>query len=445
MQAVAPGASGNILTSDGTTWTSSAAGSSLDGRTNDATTAPNCSTALGSGAAGTSTAAGLTAIGFQAGGSTAAATNSNSIYIGDKAGLCAEGCRNVAIGWCSLLNGSCNLAIHNVAVGAYAMSRLSGMSGFANTVVGSCAGRCMSTGNSNTAVGFCSLRCTTSGVGNVGIGAAPLQCHTTGDYNIAIGSGAGRLVTTGNDNIAIGRISLYCTSTLAPPSSNIAIGASAGQCVDCGSSNILIGGTAGSRIRNGCHNVALGVLAMGNGRCDGGCNTAVGYQAGSSCSTGVAAGCNNVALGYNAGRSRLFQSDNSSGGFVDMNTPTVLCDHIIMGNKAHTCAMIQIGWTTVSDCRDKSCFKEVPHGLDFVNALKPTEYQFKKSRDSEETDGITRYGFLAQDVLGLEGDSPVVANATDPEKLKYTEAHMVPVLVKAIQELSAEVKRLKES
>ena len=126
-----------------------------------------------------------------------------------------------------------------------------------------------------------------------------------------------------------------------------------------------------------------------------------------------------------------------------MNTPTVLCHHIIMGNVAHTCAMIQIGWTTVSDCRDKSCFKEVPHGLDFVNALKPTEYQFKKSRDSEETDGVTRYGFLAQDVIALEGDSPVVASATDPDKLKYTEAHMIPILVKAIQELSAEVKRLK--
>ena len=132
-------------------------------------------------------------------------------------------------------------------------------------------------------------------------------------------------------------------------------------------------------------------------------------------------------------------------GFVDMGTPTTLCHHIIMGNVAHTCAMIQIGLTTVSDCRDKSCFKEVPHGLDFVNALKPTEYQFKKSRDSEETDGVTRYGFLAQDVIALEGDSPVVASATDPDKLKYTEAHMVPILVKAIQELSAEVKRLKES
>jgi hypothetical protein len=115
-----------------------------------------------------------------------------------------------------------------------------------------------------------------------------------------------------------------------------------------------------------------------------------------------------------------------------------------MGNDAHTCALIKVAWTATSDCRDKTCFKPLDHGLDFVRALKPTEYQFKKGgRDSVETDGKRRYGFLAQDILPLEGDAPVIISADNPEKLQYTESHLIPILVKAVQELTAEVDRLR--
>jgi len=116
-----------------------------------------------------------------------------------------------------------------------------------------------------------------------------------------------------------------------------------------------------------------------------------------------------------------------------------------MGNDLHTCAQIKIAWTATSDCRDKTDFKELTHGLDFVRALKPTEYQFKKDRNSDEADGKKRYGFLAQDILPLEGDSPVIISADDPDKLQYTEAHLIPVLVKAIQELTAKVEKLENA
>jgi len=114
-----------------------------------------------------------------------------------------------------------------------------------------------------------------------------------------------------------------------------------------------------------------------------------------------------------------------------------------MGNDDHTCAQIKIAWTATSDCRDKTCFRPIAHGLDFVRALKPTEYQFKQGgRDSDKTDGKRRYGFLAQEVLPLEGDDPVIISADNPDKLQYTEAHLIPVLVKAIQELTAQVETL---
>jgi hypothetical protein len=55
-----------------------------------------------------------------------------------------------------------------------------------------------------------------------------------------------------------------------------------------------------------------------------------------------------------------------------------------------------------------------------------------------------RYGFLAQDILALEGDNPVIIDNEKPDHLKYNGESLVPVLVKAIQELKAEVDSLKQ-
>jgi hypothetical protein len=116
-----------------------------------------------------------------------------------------------------------------------------------------------------------------------------------------------------------------------------------------------------------------------------------------------------------------------------------------MGNNSSTNAYIKIGWTVTSDARDKTNFASVPVGLEFVNALKPTAYQFKKDRDNDEVaEGArVRYGFLAQDILALEGGTPVIIDNIDEDNLKFNESSLIPVLVKAIQELSAEVAALK--
>ena len=53
-----------------------------------------------------------------------------------------------------------------------------------------------------------------------------------------------------------------------------------------------------------------------------------------------------------------------------------------------------------------------------------------------------RYGFLAQDILALEGDNPVIIDTEFENCLKYKGEHLVPVLVNAIKELTARVKEL---
>ena len=49
-----------------------------------------------------------------------------------------------------------------------------------------------------------------------------------------------------------------------------------------------------------------------------------------------------------------------------------------------------------------------------------------------------RYGFKAQEILALEGANPVIIDNEDSEKLRMTDTYMIPILVKAIQELKAE-------
>jgi hypothetical protein len=66
----------------------------------------------------------------------------------------------------------------------------------------------------------------------------------------------------------------------------------------------------------------------------------------------------------------------------------------------------------------------------------------RKDRGSDEKSGPQHYGFVAQDVMALEGDNPVIIDNETPEHLKYKGEHLVPVLVNAIQELSAKVTAL---
>ena len=113
-----------------------------------------------------------------------------------------------------------------------------------------------------------------------------------------------------------------------------------------------------------------------------------------------------------------------------------------MGSTSVTNAYIQVAWTVVSDARDKTNFAPVPHGLSFLNALKPTAYQYTEDRESSTPNGPVRYGFLAQDILELEGADSVIIDSEDPDKLRYNGEALVPVLVNAVQELSAMVEAL---
>jgi hypothetical protein len=117
-------------------------------------------------------------------------------------------------------------------------------------------------------------------------------------------------------------------------------------------------------------------------------------------------------------------------------------DRFVLGHNNITNIYQKVASTITSDERDKIDFGVVPHGLDFVNKLKPKSFWFRRDRDSDEKDGCQHYGFVAQDIAALEGDNPVIIDTEEEHHLKYKGEHLVPVLVKAIQELSAKVTAL---
>ena len=123
---------------------------------------------------------------------------------------------------------------------------------------------------------------------------------------------------------------------------------------------------------------------------------------------------------------------------------TTNSNEIVIGNNSVVGAYVRVAWTTGSDKRDKINFSDVPHGLDFVNKLKPTSYDLRKERDSDETIGERKYGFIAQEILELEGDNPVIIDNSDENKLALQDSNLIPILVNAIKELKAEIDELKK-
>jgi hypothetical protein len=168
-------------------------------------------------------------------------------------------------------------------------------------------------------------------------------------------------------------------------------------------------------------------------------NTAFGYNALQNNTTGIS----NVALGFSSLDSNTTGSGNtainprnSAGTYAPVFNPSSANDRFCMGSTGVTNAYVQVAWTVVSDARDKTDFAPVPHGLDFVSKLQPTAYRYKQSREDTEGHGPVRYGFKAQEVLALEGDTPVIVDAEDLEKLRFNDQSMIAVLVNALKELN---------
>ena len=207
------------------------------------------------------------------------------------------------------------------------------------------------------------------------------------------------------------------------------MGSLAGDAITTASDNTFIGGKAGGANTTGYR------------------NTSVGLDAGSVVTTGA----NNVLIG------------NSAGTSASPSTVTTGDNQIVLGDNNITHAHIKVDWTVSSDMRDKTDVTDLETGLEFINQLKPKTYRWDQRSDysldkAVVPDGTHKkdqldIGFMAQEVEALEvqfgfdpSDKKNVLSTMSEDGtncgIKYSK--FVPMLVKAIQELSAEVEQLKE-
>ena len=203
------------------------------------------------------------------------------------------------------------------------------------------------------------------------------------------------------------------------------------------------GALAASTLNTELNNTALGCKALLN--CSGDDNTAVGHAALQSI-TGHTAN-NNTAIGQNAGfgmtgsENCIFIGRASTG-----STPTAT-NEITLGNSFNTvlrCAVTTI--TSLSDARDKKEITELSAGLNFVKTLKPVEFVWD-DRDENGRHDIKDFGFIAQDLKKSQEDAELAETLklvyeSNPEKLEASYGKLIPILVKAIQDLSAKVEAL---
>lgn len=386
--------------------------------------------------AGRSTTSSCAAVGYQALYSTTTGVRNTAVGRQTLRNT-TTGASNVALGYQALYTNS--TGTYGVAIGDSALySDTVGN----NVAVGGQALYANSTGTGHTAVGRQALTANTTGARNSAFGNVALYANTIGSDNSAFGLSALQNNTEGSYNSAVGLSALHSNTT---GSNNSALGYQALLNMTLGNANAAVGQHALYTNSSGSGNAAVGGEALYTST--GSNNTAIGWRAGQLCTTGH----DNTAIGYKALQALTTGSGNvgigpqdSAGNHTPVFNVTTENNRISMGSTAVTNAYIQVAWTVVSDARDKTDFAPVPHGLEFICAMKPTAYRYKATRDAVEGHGPVRYGFKAQDVLALEGPTSVIVDAEDHKKLRFNDQALLAVLVNAIQELRAEVRALQQ-
>jgi hypothetical protein len=297
------------------------------------------------------------------------------------------------------------------------------------------------TANSNTGVGENALSNLTTGAGNTAVGGACMdQGVVTGNYNIGVGHLAARYVTSGYDNVVVGYTAFDAATTA--------------------NGNTAIGKDAMTATTSGATNVAVGKLALG-AHTTGTSNTCVGYAAGDVLTTGNT----NVCIG---GITDPSANNASEQIIIGYNATCVANTTATFGMGSNTASLGLDGsdtsWAAASDVRLKDNIENAEAGLDFINELRPITYKWKAKKDvphdmpeyddgSDEPckgTGKTNHGFIAQEVKAVIDkydsikDGHNIWQEADSGTQTVAPSALVPMLVKALQELSAKVEELED-
>ena len=356
-----------------------------------------------------------------------------------------------------------NTGADNVAVGANALA--ANTSGTNNSAIGSNALRCSTTGGSNVAIGQSALFSNTTGGASNAIGFNALRSATNGGDNNAFGFNTMCSNTSGFQNTALGHVSMCSVTT---GSQNTAVGSTTLCAFTTGCVNDAFGTLALSAFTTGCYNVALGGFSLFN-YVSGDFSTAVGHR-----SLTAATGSCNTAIGAFSGENITTGTCNVMlGHYAHAASATASCQLTIAyatgawwmrGDGARNVCIgaglrdsggslgntSQYLWSTAtgicwassspSDARDKVIHGAIETALPLVNSIDVVSYNWKPRTTGIEEQELV-YGFVAQQLQEVD---PILVDAEDPENLRIHDRKITPLLVRAIQELSEEVKNLRE-
>jgi hypothetical protein len=240
-------------------------------------------------------------------------------------------------------------------------------------------------------------------------------------------------------------------------SQGIAIGFEAAKFLTSGSFGVFIGSGVLSNITSGFlgqYNIAIGTAAgptSASGSIENTTCVGVSAKTSSAHTTAIGSGADaygtrSTAIGSGAGSTtRLGTNSTAIGNGANPSTNDV-ANEITLGNSSIETLRCQVTTiTALSDARDKKDITTLNAGLDFVSKLKPVAFTWNM-RDGGKVD-IEDTGFIAQDLQQTQQDTgitiPGLVYESNPDKLEAAYGKLIPVLVKAIQELSAEVANLK--
>ena len=271
----------------------------------------------------------------------------------------------------------------NTAIGRGALSSNTG--GCCNTASGANALFSNTTGGVNTAIGAKALFSNTTGGENNAYGFEALLSNTTGNFNTASGAFALRGNTTGNGNTASGFNALTSNTT--------------------GGANTASGGGALVSNTTGNSNTASGVNALFHNT-TGSFNTAIGV--------GADVGFDNLTNAAAIG----------NGAIVDAS------NKIRLGNTAVTVIEGQVGFTAVSDKKQKENFQPVDgeEVLTKIRGLNLSSWNFI-GHDPKQ---FRHYGPVGQEFFAAFGHDGIGTIGT-PTTITSTD--MAGVLMIAVQTL----------
>jgi hypothetical protein len=171
-------------------------------------------------------------------------------------------------------------------------------------------------------------------------------------------------------------------------------------------------------------------------------NAAFGYYA-----SLTALGDGNASFGSYAGDNITTGTNNTSLGFQAEPSGATESDQVTLGNASVDTLRCNVQTiSALSDLRDKVNIEELPLGIDFVNKLRPVKFDWNRRDGSQQ--GVQEIGFVAQELDQAQQEANAekymrLVLKSNPDRLESTYGKLVPIAIKAIQELSAQVKELK--